>query len=80
MNMEEKRLRKSPSGLARKRLGTKAHFSIKASPPLSYTRAIIITDREHGSSSFALVEPVTASGGDGLLYFQGCALLVFNLP
>jgi hypothetical protein len=38
MNMELKSVRKSPLGLARKRLGTKAHFSINASPPLSSTK------------------------------------------
>src|SRR4030042_5723736 len=37
MNMAVKRVRKSAKGLARKRLGTKAHFSIKASPPVSST-------------------------------------------
>jgi hypothetical protein len=35
MNMELKSVRKSPEGLARKRLGTNAHFPTKASPPLS---------------------------------------------
>jgi hypothetical protein len=38
MNMEVKSVRKSPVGFARKRLGTKAHFSIKASPPLISTK------------------------------------------
>jgi hypothetical protein len=37
MNMEVKSVRKSPEGLARKRPGTKAHFSIKAAPPLIST-------------------------------------------
>jgi hypothetical protein len=38
MNMEVNKVRKSAAGLARKRLGTNAHFIIKASPPLSSTR------------------------------------------
>jgi hypothetical protein len=38
MNMEVKSVRKSPPGLARKRLGTKAHFPINASPPLISTK------------------------------------------
>src|SRR5450759_623714 len=38
MNMEVKSVRKSPKGVARKRLGTKAHFPIKTSPPLCSTR------------------------------------------
>jgi hypothetical protein len=32
------RVRKSAAGLARKRLGTNAHFIMKASPPVSSTR------------------------------------------
>jgi hypothetical protein len=36
--MEVKSVRKSPEGLARKRPGTKAHFPINASPPLSSTK------------------------------------------
>src|SRR5665647_1882319 len=38
MNMEVKSVRRSPKGLARKRLGTKAHSPMKASPPLSSTK------------------------------------------
>jgi hypothetical protein len=38
MNMAVKSVRKSLRGLARKRLGTKAHFMIKASPPASSIR------------------------------------------
>ena len=38
MNMDVKMVRKSPPGLARKRLGTNAHVSIKASPPINSTR------------------------------------------
>src|SRR3989304_4833896 len=38
MKMEVKSVRKSPKGWARKRLGTKAHFPIKASPPLCSTK------------------------------------------
>lgn len=38
MNMEVNSVRKSAAGLARKRLGTKAHLLMKASPPLSSTR------------------------------------------
>src|SRR4030095_11048497 len=38
MNMEVKSVGKSAAGFARKRLGTKAHFSIKGSPPLSSTK------------------------------------------
>jgi hypothetical protein len=38
MNMEVKIVRKSPMGLARKRLGTNAHFTINASPPFNSTK------------------------------------------
>src|SRR3989337_3284647 len=38
MNMEVKRVRESPRGLARKRAGTKAHSPRKASPPVSSTK------------------------------------------
>jgi hypothetical protein len=38
MNMDVKSVRDSPTGFARKRLGTKAHFTIKASPPVSSTK------------------------------------------
>src|SRR5512132_394867 len=38
MNMEVNSVGKSPAGLARKRRGTKAHLSIKGSPPLSSTK------------------------------------------
>src|SRR6185436_13780393 len=38
MNMEVKSVGKSPAGFARKRRGTKAHFSIKGSPPLNSTK------------------------------------------
>jgi hypothetical protein len=38
MNMEVKIVTKSPAGFARKRLGTNAHVSIKASPPINSTR------------------------------------------
>src|SRR4030042_2313460 len=38
MKMEVKSVRTSPKGLARKRLGTKPHFTMKASPPLFSTK------------------------------------------
>jgi hypothetical protein len=38
MNMEVNRVGKSAAGFARKRLGTKAHFRMKGSPPLSSTK------------------------------------------
>src|SRR4030042_3369479 len=40
MNMAVNKVRKSAEGLARKRLGTKAHFPIKASPPVSSAKNI----------------------------------------
>jgi hypothetical protein len=38
MNMDEKSVMKSSTGLAVKRLATKDHFMIKSSPPLSSTK------------------------------------------
>jgi hypothetical protein len=38
MNMDVKSVGRSPMGSARKRLGTKAHFPIKASPPAISTK------------------------------------------
>src|SRR4030042_773219 len=53
MNMAVKRVRKSPKGLARKRLGTKAHFSINASPPPSSTMK---------NRTFRTIKPYVTSG------------------
>jgi hypothetical protein len=38
MNMEVNKVIKSAAGFSRKRLGTNAHFVMKASPPLSSTK------------------------------------------
>src|SRR4030042_2703325 len=53
MNMAVKRVRKSAKGLARKRLGTKAHFAIKASPPVNSTMK---------NRTFSAIRPYVTSG------------------
>jgi hypothetical protein len=78
MNMEVKSVRKSATGLARKRLGTKAHFITKASPPLISTRKnrTFITIKAYVTSGVVLRE--LSSSPIGNMVFSPFILVRFS--